>query len=184
MKLKSFSVSIFFSLYLSIKKIFSLCPFSSISRLSPRSSYTTHRQRGIRSLIAFLFSFLYLSLYPCLSHHQDQAYDYWGKYPCLYISEVLFKLLQTYFKSFPFLNILSHLKAIKARLASPARLGHDALSDKDPAFLFPLYTPGAAASIDADESELSCHSHSHSLGFHEPEYYPSGTASTMLMSSS
>ena len=28
MKLNSFSVSIFFSLYLSIKKIFSLCPFS------------------------------------------------------------------------------------------------------------------------------------------------------------
>ena len=26
-----------------------------------------------------------------------------------------------------------------------------------------LYTLGATASIDADESELSCHSHSHSL---------------------
>ena len=25
------------------------------------------------------------------------------------------------------------------------------------------YTPGAAASIDADEFELICHSHSHSL---------------------
>ena len=41
----------------------------------------------------------------------------------------------------------------------------------DPVFLqiwihlYHLYTPGAAASIHADESELSCHSHSRVRGF-------------------